>query len=60
LAKVESNAHAVYSARDTETGSSGEPEFDSTLDRTSNDLGDIERAADADQDREDSDIERAH
>lgn len=60
-AKVESSAQAEYSARDpAETGSWDESESDSTLDRASNDLGDIERAVEFDQDREDSDIERAH
>lgn len=54
-----SNAHAQDSARDlAETESRDESDFDSTLDRTSNDLGDIERPG-SDPEREDSDIERA-
>jgi hypothetical protein len=60
VAKVKSNAQAQDSARDlAETESWGESEYDSTLGRTSNELGDIERAVESDPDREDSDIERA-
>jgi len=61
LTKAESSAQAEYSARDrAETEPWNESDYDSTLDRTSNELGDIERPGESDQDREDSDIERTH
>lgn len=59
--KVRSNAQAQDSARDVaETEPWEGSESDSTLDSTSNDFGDIERAVESDASREHSDIERAH
>ncbi len=59
---VEPDAQEESIARDAETEvwDVRTSERDSTFDRTSNELGDIERADESDHFREDSDIERAH
>jgi hypothetical protein len=59
---VEPDAQEELTARDAETEvwDVRTSEWDSMFDRTSNELGDIERADDSDHSREDSDIERAH
>jgi hypothetical protein len=60
---VEPDAQEESSAGDSverEVWDVRESERDSMFDRTSNELGDVERADESDHSRDDSDIERAH